>query len=85
MERNNQHEFYSLVKAYRAAYPAYKHKPTEAKKIVIACILKEKITAFFMSDRGLEVKNLVFVFCLPLWRVSCILLLYFISKKVLTN
>ena len=33
MERNNQHEFYSLVKVYHEAYPAYKHKPTEAKKI----------------------------------------------------
>ena len=32
MERNNQSEFYSLVKAYREAYPAYKNKPAEAKK-----------------------------------------------------
>ena len=50
----------------------------------VTALCKRKLFCF--SDSGLkEVKNFVCAFCLPLWWLSCVLLLYFLSQKALTN
>ena len=67
--RNNQTELYSIVAAYRAAYTEY--QPQDAKKQAEAMLTKLK------NDYIL----CMFCFMVCFVVVSCILLLYFISKK----